>query len=132
MIGYTSSDPADFVGETVSLVQLIASLLRSSGKKVRLIGYVTFQFEGERTYLHKEDFDNGISLNAIWISIPDGISQSQRAELEQKYVICDGTFVALKHGHDDILQMALWSESPESKNGADGASEQIPPKPRFT
>jgi hypothetical protein len=103
MVGYTSSDPADFVGETVSLIQLIAAPLKYSGKRVRLVGYVTFQFEGEGIYLHKEDLDNGISLNAIRIAIPADMSQAQRASVDKRYVICDGTFVALKHGHDDIF-----------------------------
>jgi hypothetical protein len=101
LTGYTSNDPADFVGEYVSLIQLIASPLKYSGKKVRLIAYVTFRFEGEGLYLHKEDLDNGISQNAIRIVIPAGISQTQRVALDNKYVICEGTFVALKHGHND-------------------------------
>ena len=100
---YASGDPADFAGEHVSLIQLIASPLKYSGKKVRLIGYITFQFEGEGIFLHREDLDNGISSNAIRIVIPGGISQTQRAEIDRTYVICDGTFVALKHGHNDIF-----------------------------
>lgn len=111
--GYTSSDPADFAGNDVSLIQLIASPLKYSGKKVRLVGYVTIQFEGEGIFLHKEDLDNGISQNAIRIVIPAGMairivipagmSQAQRVAIDRSYVICDGTFVALKHGHGDTF-----------------------------
>ncbi len=101
--GYTSSDPADFAGDDVSLIQLIASPLKYSGKKVRLVGYVTIQFEGEGIFLHKEDLDNGISQNAIRIVIPAGMSQAQRVAIDRSYVICDGTFVALKHGHGDTF-----------------------------
>lgn len=103
VVGYTSGDPADFDGQTVSLIQLIANPLRYSGKKVRVIGYVTFQFEGEGLFLHKEDLDNGISENAIRIAIPAAMSQDERAAVNRRYVICEGTFIALSHGHDDIF-----------------------------
>ena len=99
-----ASDPADFVGETVSVIQLIASPLTYSGKKVRLVAYLSFDFEGEALYLHKEDYDNGVSLNAIRIAIPDGLSQAERKVLDKRYVICDGTFVASKnHSREEIF-----------------------------
>lgn len=103
VVGYTSGDAANFTGQTVSLIQLIANPLRYSGKKVRVIGYVTFQFEGEGLFLHKEDLENGISENAIRIAIPAAMSQDERAAADRRYVICEGTFVALSHGHNDLF-----------------------------
>ena len=103
VVGYSSTDPADFSGQTVSIVQLLANPLRYSGKKVRVIGYVTFEFEGESLYLHKEDFDHQISENAMRIAIPADMSPNERAKVDRSYVICEGTFVALSHGHSDIF-----------------------------
>lgn len=66
-----------------------------------MIAYVTFRFKGEGLYLHKEDLDDGISQSAIRIVIRASISHTQRVALDNKYVICEGTFMALKHGHND-------------------------------
>jgi hypothetical protein len=98
-----TSDPADFSGETVSLVQLIASPFTYSGRKVRLIAYVSFDFEGEGLFIHKEDYEHGISLNAIRIVIPSDLSQAARKALDKRYVICEGVFVASKHHSSEEL-----------------------------
>ena len=63
--GYTSSDPGDLTDQTVSLIQRSPAQSGIRARRVRIIGYVTFQFEGEGFFLHREDLDNGISENAI-------------------------------------------------------------------
>ena len=89
--GDTSTDPGDLTGQTVSLIQRSSAQSGIRARRVRVIGYVTFQFEGQGFFLHREDLDNGISESAIRIAIPGAVSQDERAAVNQRYVLCEGT-----------------------------------------
>ena len=89
----------------VSLVQLIANSKDYDGKFVRVIGFVSLEFEGNGIYLHEEDYKHGISKNGLWIDATVDISK-RKVEFDQKYVLLEGTFNAKETGH-----MGLWSGS---------------------
>lgn len=63
---------------------------------MRVIGYIRLEFEGDNLYLHREDFANGLVMNAVAIERPvfDG-----PAEGVEGYVILEGTFDASGIGH---------------------------------
>lgn len=82
----------------VSLIQLIANPNEYHGKLVRVIGYCRLAFEGDALYLHREDFEHGITKNAAWIDIGSKISTNPR-ELNGRYVLVEGVFNANDKGH---------------------------------
>jgi hypothetical protein len=51
--------------EGVSLVQLIANPSVYQGKLVRVIGFCQLEFEGDALFLHREDFEQGLTKNAL-------------------------------------------------------------------
>lgn len=63
--------------QDVSLIQLIAQPEKFEGKRVRFIGFLRIEFEGNAIYLHREDFDHGIEKNALWVAVPDDMTKQQ-------------------------------------------------------
>ena len=106
-----SSNKCDLWGP--SLVDLIARPEAFDGKRVRVMGFVNFEFEGNGLYLSREDWQQGIDRNGVWIDPPLGFDSDSgpvRAVPNQRYVIVEGTFRATHRGH-----MGMWS----------GAIEQV-------
>lgn len=100
----------------VSMIQLIANPQSLDGNKVRVIGFVHMEFEGNAVYLHREDFERSIAKNGLSINLSD--SQSRRwRELNNQYVIIEGTFSYGEKGHfeswsgslQDITRLTAWS-----------------------
>jgi hypothetical protein len=81
----------------VSLLQLIATPERYDGRVVRVEGYLRLEFEESVLYLHKEDSEQMLSRNAVWISF--GPQSSKANGLRNQYVIVEGKFRSDKHGH---------------------------------
>lgn len=119
MRGYYPNAGPDLSPESVSLIQLIANPQQYDGKKVRFIGFLRLEFEGNAAYLHREDYENGLSQNAIWIDVPTNMSDRQKADTNLHYVICSGTFRAALHGHmglfsgtlSDVYRLQVWPAS---------------------
>ena len=96
----------------VSLVQLIANPNEYDGKFVRVIGFVSVEFEGTAVYLHQEDFKYDITQNAIWLEM----DFERNKKLNQRYVLIEGTFDADHNGHrglfsgsiKDIKRLQVW------------------------
>ena len=57
----------EFVYAPVSPIHLIANPEKYDGKRVRLRGFLHYQFEDSALYLSKDDADYLNSANAIWI-----------------------------------------------------------------
>lgn len=100
---------------TVSLIRLIASPEKYDGKKVRVIGYLHLEFEGDALYLHKEDYNAAISKNGLWINISRD-SATRAMKYNNRYIIMEGVFDAKSYGHmgmfsgslKDITRLDLW------------------------
>jgi hypothetical protein len=126
--GYFPKPAPDDSVHDVSLIQLIAQPEKFDGKPVRLIGFLRIEFEGNAVYLHREDFDHGISQNGVWIDIPSDMTDRQRREVNMRYVICAGVFSATNRGHMGMFSGALtkvrrlefWSDEP-------GSTKALPP-----
>ena len=108
--------------QDVSLIQLIAQPEKFEGKRVRFIGFLRIEFEGNAIYLHREDFDHGIGKNALWVAIPDDMTKQQQDEVNMHYVICVGVFTARWQGHmgmfsgeiRNVRRLQFWSDQPRS------------------
>jgi hypothetical protein len=103
--------------DSVSLINLIATPARFNGRRVRVIGYLHLEFEGDAIYLDQESFDNGVDANAIWVNLPAWATVSKTQPLNDKYVLIQGQFDASDHGHmgqfagsiDQIERLELWA-----------------------
>ncbi|MBB6109606.1 hypothetical protein SAMN05421821_10522 [Mucilaginibacter lappiensis] len=101
----------------VSLVNLIANPDKYNGKKIRVIGYLHLEFEGNGLYLHKDDYDHAISKNSIWVSIgPKHPEVSNLKQYSDHYVIMEGTYNSEMTGHmgmnsgsiENITRLDIW------------------------
>jgi len=96
-----------------SLVSLIARPELYDGKRVRVIGFVNFEFEGNAVYLSHEDWIQGVSRNGVWLdpelTLPAGIERDTTAPSyrpNRRYALLEGTFHAGRGGH-----FGMWSGS---------------------
>ena len=90
-----------------SLLELIARPELYDGKRVRVIGFVNFEFEVNGLYISKEDWQRSISRNGLWIDPPERFetdSGPSRVQPNQRYVLVEGTFNARNPGH-----LGMWS-----------------------
>jgi hypothetical protein len=107
---------ADQNVQQVSVLQLIANPQAYEGRKVRLVGFLDLEFEGDALYLHREDFEHNIDENALWIDVPKEMTKEQMQVVNKQYVICEGIFKASGHGHmgvfsgeiADVTRLQVW------------------------
>jgi len=101
----------------ISLINLIATPERFDGKRVRLVGFLRIEFEGNALYLHEEDLRQGITDNAVWIDLPKGTDRKHYAPLSDHYVLVEGRFEANLRGHlnlfsgtiTDVTRLEIWA-----------------------
>ena len=72
----------------VSIVTLLAMPASSSGKQVQVSGFLVLDFEGQALFLHKGDYQEGLSLNSIYVSLA--------REQQQKYKSLNKTYVTIE------------------------------------
>lgn len=83
----------------VSIVRLIATPERYHDRKVQVTGFVNLEFEGEAIYLHKEDYEKGLTKNGFWITFSNKLDRKEINKLNKGYVLIEGTFNKDRHGH---------------------------------
>lgn len=89
----------------VSLYELIARPAEFDRKRVRVIGFAHFEFEGDGLYAHREDWQQSVSRNGVWLNPPNEAANS----LSNHYVLVEGRFEARSRGH-----MGMWSGTIDS------------------
>jgi hypothetical protein len=100
--GYYPKGGPDLGVDDVSIIQLVANPQLYDGKRIRIIGFLHLEFEGNVIYLHREDFEFGLTKNGLWIDTPRDMNRNQIKAVNDHYVICTGTFAANMHGHMDL------------------------------
>lgn len=93
-----------------SLINLISTPQKFNGKSVRLIGVCELEFEGCGLYFSKDDYDYGISKNAVWIDIDEESFSENYDSLKNmngKYVIIEGVFESDDNGHLDMYSGSI-------------------------
>ncbi len=111
-----------------SLIELIARPELYDGKRVRVIGFVNFEFEGNAIYLSREDWEQGINRNGVWVdpdlALPAGVERDTTAASyrpNRRYALLEGTFHAGRGGHfgmwsgsiDRVTRLQSWGTNPE-------------------
>ena len=76
--------------EYVSIISLIANPEKYDGKRIHVSGYMSAEFEGTAIYLSREDFDNNIYKNSVFLLIGKG---DKYQFFHKEYVTLEGTFI---------------------------------------
>jgi hypothetical protein len=119
-----------------SLVRVLADPGQFEGKLVRAIGFCSVEFEGNALYMHREDYEQGISKNGVWLSLGDARAPERVAlakKVHRKYCLVEGRVTAREHGHlgmfsgaiGDITRLDFWSSGEPNER-----SRQPLPPPR--
>ena len=91
------SEPID-----ASLVQVLADPGQFDGRLVRVTGFCSIQFEDVAVYLHREDYDQMILKNAIWLDLGD-LEELAFRDLQRKvgkrHCLIEGRLESRAHGH---------------------------------
>lgn len=90
----------------ISLIQLVASPEKSTGKVVRTIGFLHVEFEGNAIYVHREDYEKRLSKNSLWIDAsPEMMTEMKK--MSDHYVLIEGVFAPGDRGHMDMNSGAI-------------------------
>ena len=114
VIGYAK--PATQL-QNVSLLELVVQPEKFDGKTIAVIGYLDVSFDGSLLYVHREDAENWISENAVWVRRTEQMERN-RSSLNHKYVKLVGKFKVgysqqlgdPPNGFSEVQSISLWSD----------------------
>jgi hypothetical protein len=87
--------------QSISIIRPIASPEPFDGEAVRVIGFVSLEFEATGIFLSELDCFHSIPKNGLWLDLdPTKFSR----ELNHRYALVEGTFDATHRGH-----LGMWS-----------------------
>jgi hypothetical protein len=92
--------------QTVSMLQLIATPEKYDKKEVMVVGFLVTEHEGNILYLHREDYEQRISKNGLWVVLTPE-NKEKLGGLSKHYVLLAGTFNASNKGHMSLTSGAL-------------------------
>jgi hypothetical protein len=100
----------------VSFIELIANPAKFDGQLIFVTAFLGLDPpDGDALYLHKEDYDNGLDRNAVWIEHGKQI-WADREKLDQNYVTVEGVFHApgknepYRGSITNVRNCTLWSQ----------------------
>ena len=88
--------------EEVPIVRLVADPERHHGKRVRIIGFIRLEFEGNAVYSYEADYRHSMANNGLWLDVDLGPKEAKK--VDRMYGIIEGTFDAKNQGH-----FGMWS-----------------------
>ena len=90
----------------ISLIKLLANPELYNQQVVRVQGFLELEFEGTALYLHREDWEQMLTRNALWLDVPREIWE-RKYELTERYVQVTGVFKSGFRGHMDLFGGAI-------------------------
>jgi hypothetical protein len=81
----------------VSMIDLLSTRTNTMAR-VSVKGFLRLEFEGNALYLHREDIEQNLTDNTVWIE-PAKLQTGKIRAISDRYVIVVGKFEANKHGH---------------------------------
>jgi hypothetical protein len=93
--------------EFVSLVRLVADPGEFDGRRVRVAGFMSLEFEGDALYISREDDDRDLTKNAVWLELA-----TRRPTFDRGYALVEGTFRGSRTGHMGLFSGALEDVGP--------------------
>jgi hypothetical protein len=105
----------------ISLIHLIQHPDLYDQKEVRVIGYASLKFEGKAIYISKQDYENAITKNAIWLDVE--LTDAVR-KLHETYVLAEGVFDKDNLGHlrlysgtlKNVSRLERWQSEGQPRN----------------
>jgi hypothetical protein len=110
--------------------QLIARPEIYDGKRVRTIGFLHLEFEGNGLFASAEEAEHVFSAG-IWVEVPDSFA-SKTASVNDQYVILEGVYHGGPDGHmssskgrlDSLVRLDLWPSRTDLGRRAKGDTTQ--------
>jgi hypothetical protein len=103
----------------VSIVNLLAAPERYNGRAVAVSGFVSLKFENEALYFHREDWQRGLTRNAVWLVMnPNLRSTTKRSD--RRYAKVQGVFSSAQAGHGGLFGGAVTVDALETTTAEDG------------
>ena len=99
----SAAEPPREGAEHVSIIQLIATPEKYEGKLVTIQGFVRLEFEGNAIYLHRDDYEQGLSSNGLWLNANE-CKRIDGKDFDTGYALVTGRFTSTGRGH-----MGLWA-----------------------
>ena len=90
--------------ERVSLVRILANPEAMDGHTVSVGGYMHLEFEGDQLCLHRDDVEQMIVTNCVWLSLP---RRNEGLPLNDRYVGVQGVVSAKSRGHMGLFQATI-------------------------
>ncbi len=110
--------------EQVPLIRLIANPRVYDGRRVRLIGFMHLEFEGDALYLDREAFEAANDYSSVRIAWSMGDAQRVAKRLNDRYVLIEATFNAGDEDDgfalrlQDLTRLEYWPSRRESEREA--------------
>jgi hypothetical protein len=82
--------------KTVPLVRLLATPERYEGRKVRVEGFLSFEFEDTGLFPDKETWSASLRANSLMVDVPAWASPTFMKSVTRRYAGVSGTFFAGK------------------------------------
>jgi hypothetical protein len=82
------------------LVSLLASPTGFEGQLVTVRGFASVGFERDALYMSEADYLNG--MDGIFVRFPEAL-RAEALRLDQRYVVVNGVFTRLRHGHAGVF-----------------------------
>lgn len=116
----TRATASNCAATNVSLVRLLAAPEQFDGKRVKVIGFVHLEFEGDHIYLHREDFERGLMPNGFPLGFRPDVYKRGKS-FNDRYVLMEGTFrAAYGGGITDIWSATVWPSRGADSHGSRG------------
>jgi hypothetical protein len=88
-----------------SIIKLVATPDNYHNSKVSVTGFLNVEFEGDAIYINKEDCDQQLYSNGLWVNLTEKQTKEiDSLKLNKQYVLLEGTFDKNGNGH-----LGLWS-----------------------
>ena len=114
----------------MSVIRLIGQPGSNKPQKVQVAGYLVLVFEGEALYLNKEDYLQGLSSNAVRVSL-SGEQMKKYKSLSGHYVWVEASFLKRPNSKEltpgtlfNVREIRVINVKPGSGENAD--SERTP------
>lgn len=111
--------------EFVSLIRLIQVPAEYHGKRVRVVGYGSVEFEHKALYISPVDLRNLVTKNGLWLDLP--INEATK-KLNGKCLLVEATFDKDNLGHRrmfsgflaGVTRAEVWSEGRDPEKAPPG------------
>jgi hypothetical protein len=93
----------------VALAEVISHPKQYDGRRVRVVGFCSLEFEGNALYLQGADYYHQMWKHAVWLDVEDLERSRDLSAFNNRYVQVEGTYDAKQLGHLSLFAGTLTS-----------------------